>query len=109
MGRRSCSWANAPEKTNEHKIGMTNLENARHYARRFARLEGTNYGNLIRTGSKLLLPFTLAGEGAPRVHTTWERSVHKFIVHLPLVLLPRYGLSRDHPAPIYRRYLQRNL
>jgi hypothetical protein len=63
---------------------------------------------LTRIGSKLLLPFTLAGEGTPRIHTTWESSVHKFIVHLLLVLLPGYLFSRDHPAPIYRRNLHRN-
>jgi hypothetical protein len=74
-------------------------------ARSFAWLKNTC---LTRADSKLLLPFTLTSEGTPRIHATWERGVHKFIVHLLLVLLPGYGLSRDNPAPIYRRYLQRN-
>jgi hypothetical protein len=76
---------------------------AGHDARRFARLK-----SLALIDSNLLLPFTLVSEGAPRIHTTRERSVHKFIVHLLPVSLPRYSLSREHPAPIYRRYLQRN-
>jgi hypothetical protein len=78
------------------------MEDARHDARSFAWL------NLIRIDGQLLLPFTLAGERTTRIHATWECSVHKFIVHLLLVLLPGNLFSRDHPTPIYSWYLLRN-
>jgi hypothetical protein len=77
------------------------MDDAGHDARSFPRL------NLIHIDGNLL-PFTLGSEGTPRIHATWECSVHKLIVHLLLVLLPRYLFSRDHPAPIYCRYLQRD-
>ena len=63
---------------------------------------------MARTDVWLLLRFTLASEGAPGIHAARERSVHEFIIHLLLVLLPGYGLAGDYPAPIHRRYLWGN-
>ena len=63
----------------------------------------------IRVVTRLRLPFALATiNRAARIHATRERRVHELIVHLSLILLLGYGVSRNHPAPFDCWYFERD-